>query len=223
MPVKRRSSRKGTKEKEKEKEVEVDAEVEMEGEGDVEAEAVDVEGDVVVEDQEPPEEPAPVQAEDTPVQTEEEVKDDVAADAAPGTADSASNGSPAKPKPLTDVELKKHRAKRFGIPLNVSAEEKARLRKERFGTFTPEDKKAQRQKRFGLGVGKADTKYASKAMKEIRKAEKGGSQIASEEKKKQLRRERFGNASTAKPKIAPMTEADKEKLAERAKRFGLPV
>jgi hypothetical protein len=51
-------------------------------------------------------------------------------------------------KQLSDAEKKRLRAQKFGIPIKVNDPERVNQRKERFGTFSEDEKKSKRAERF---------------------------------------------------------------------------
>ncbi|XP_057512183.1 protein MODIFIER OF SNC1 11-like isoform X1 [Actinidia eriantha] len=108
--------------------------------------------------------------------------------------------------PVTDIQKKIHRAKRFGMSVQPSEEEKRNSRAERFGTSS------------GSAINGSDALKKSEEQKRKARAERFGSlqsAPADEEAKKKARLARFAGV----PKTDPLEE-DKKKA--RAIRFSQP-
>jgi SAP domain-containing ribonucleoprotein len=71
-----------------------------------------------------------------------------AASSSSSSTDASSTDTTAFEDPI--MEQKRKRAEKFGIALVLTEEEKARIRKARFGIETEEDKQAKRKERFGI-------------------------------------------------------------------------
>ncbi|KAI3809389.1 hypothetical protein L1987_25361 [Smallanthus sonchifolius] len=140
--------------------------------------------------------------------TKSNAKDTVTVTAtATDTADNRNNNE--EGESVTDTQRKIRRAERFGMPIQLSEEEKRNSRAERFGTSgtTP-------------GSQGLDTTKKAEELKRKARAERfgiTGSTPTEEEEKKKARLSRFGSSSSADP-------LEEEKKKARALRFsGTPV
>ncbi|KAL9153279.1 hypothetical protein ABFS82_10G038500 [Erythranthe guttata] len=104
----------------------------------------------------------------------------------------------------TDIQKKMKRAERFGMPVNLSEQEKRNSRAERFGTAP--------------GIDVVDSSKSSEELKRKARAERFGivqSAPANDDSKKKARLARFAPAPQADP-------AEEDKKKARALRFSQP-
>ncbi|KAG0463729.1 hypothetical protein HPP92_019798 [Vanilla planifolia] len=137
--------------------------------------------------------------------------------------------------PASTLEKKIRRAERFGVPVQLSEEEKRNSRAERFGTALPsaakdvvvseEQKRKARAERFGLaGDSSADEDAKKKARLERFSQDPKPNSV--EEEKRKARAARFSgksDASSEKKTMKRQKEAPKRRKASAVRRLCWPA
>ncbi|XP_010907841.1 uncharacterized protein [Elaeis guineensis] len=130
-------------------------------------------------------------------------------EAEPSSAQTAATSEPLAAAPATDLEKKLRRAERFGMPVQLSEDEKRSARAQRFGTgpISPgktvegkleEQKRKARAERFGLtGYSPADEEAKKKAR--LARFTHNPKPDALEEEKRKARAIRFPVTSNSSP------------------------
>eukprot|EP01122_Echinamoeba_exundans_P008724 TRINITY_DN2947_c0_g1_i1.p1 TRINITY_DN2947_c0_g1~~TRINITY_DN2947_c0_g1_i1.p1 ORF type:complete len:277 (-),score=106.10 TRINITY_DN2947_c0_g1_i1:85-867(-) len=116
-------------------------------------------------------------------------------------------------KQLSDAEKKLLRAQKFGIPVKPNDPARVKQRKERFGTFSEEEKKSKRAERFAGG-------------KKVEMTVEDKNAVLSDDKK-QSRAARFGiPVKEVKQSVVSTSKEEQQafndKKRKRAERFGIP-